>query len=121
MFVTIYFFFFSGKEVAETFLSNLLGGFKLYVNEQGIIINPSNIVAFIDITDGNTALSISPILAKMGIPEIRITSTSSSDLYNEKYPLLSSAVPSEEVLHTAIAQMLSLLQWSYVQVCAELP
>lgn len=113
---TISFFFSIGSETAQSFLTSLLGGYKIYTDSSGNIITGNNIVAFLDMTDGNTAWAISPILSRLGIPEIRIMSTDSAFLNNAMYPLLVSAVPSQETVHLAIIQMLSSFKWSYIQV-----
>lgn len=68
-------------------------------------------------TREDTAWKIAPILSSVGMPQIRVASTSKMLLRNPEYPLVVSAVPSEETVQLAIVQMLSVLKWNYVQVC----
>lgn len=108
-----------GVEIAKTFLTSLLGGYKQYVDDNGNIIATNKIVAFIDMTDEDTGMQMSPLLTHLGIPQIRVASTSAMYLHNDMYPMLVSAVPSQDVVQLALVQMLSKLKWQYVQVVSE--
>ncbi|KAK7087415.1 uncharacterized protein [Littorina saxatilis] len=108
-----------GLTAAQSFLTNLLGGYKLYTDANGNIISTSNIVTFLDMTREDTAWKIAPILSSVGMPQIRVASTSKMLLRNPEYPLVVSAVPSEETVQLAIVQMLSVLKWNYVQIISE--
>ena len=106
----------AGLQAAQSFLTNLLGGYHLYTDSKGNVITTSNIVAFLDMTPEDTAWRIAPILASLNIPQIRVAPTSSMLLHNPRYPNLISAVPSQTTVHLALLQMLSRLNWKYVQV-----
>ena len=106
----------AGLQAAQSFLTNLLGGYHLYTDSEGNVITTSNIIAFLDMTPEDTAWRIAPILASLNIPQIRVAPTSSMLLHNPRYPNLISAVPSQTTVHLALLQMLSRLNWKYVQV-----
>ncbi|KAK7481552.1 hypothetical protein BaRGS_00027201, partial [Batillaria attramentaria] len=108
-----------GVDIARSFLTSLLGGFEQYVDNSGRIITTNNIIAFIDMTEEDTGMQMSPLLTQMGIPQIRVASTSAMYLENDMYPMLVSAIPSQDVVQLAVVQMLSSLSWRYVQVVSE--
>ncbi|KAL8562533.1 hypothetical protein ACOMHN_045798 [Nucella lapillus] len=108
-----------GHQVAQSFLTNLLGGYKLYTDSSGTIISPTNIVAVLDMTREDTGSVMAPMLASAGIPHIRVAPTSAMLLRNAMYPRLISAIPSQETVQLSIVQMLSALNWKYIQIVSE--
>ncbi|XP_076452891.1 uncharacterized protein LOC143288376 [Babylonia areolata] len=108
-----------GLQSARSFLTNLLGGFRLYTDSTGTIISTTNIVAVLDMTRIDTGLGIAGILASVGLPHVRIAPTSMDFLRPSLYPRLVSVVPSQETVQLSVLQMLSGLNWNYVQVVSE--
>lgn len=108
-----------GKEAAQSFLTSLFGGYYIYTDSAGVIIDPTNIVAVFDMTREDTGWMLAPILDGQGLPQIRVAPTSTNFITSSWYPNAISAVPTRVTVHLAIVQMLSVLRWNYVQIVSE--
>ncbi|XP_059149160.1 uncharacterized protein LOC131936264 [Physella acuta] len=102
--------------VARGFLTDLLSGNNRLTDASGAAIPSDTIRAFIDLTESDTAKSVSPILSSYMIPEVQVGATTPDVRNSLATPYFTRAVPNDEVFYSAVASMLQSLGWKYVQV-----
>ncbi|KAL8604641.1 hypothetical protein ACOMHN_013421 [Nucella lapillus] len=100
----------------EQDIFNLLSGFPLCdTGKSAQVVPPSSIVAFVPDGNGNS-LTVSNILASTGITSVSPSAMSSRlrDYVNSEHFL--SVVPPNDVLATAVMQMMRKMNWNYASV-----
>ncbi|GFS18551.1 metabotropic glutamate receptor 3 [Elysia marginata] len=109
--------------VTGGFINDLLSGNSRLMGPSMVMAD--NIRGFVDYTDGTQAKMISPVLAQFKIPEIQTESVHTMGDGSSMMPMMRDddqaaftvqAVPSDHMMHEAIASVLLRMGWKYVQI-----